>query len=81
MAFEAGADFITVMAAATLFTIESAQETARQQGKEIAIELTGVREIPKEAQEWKRLGVERVVCHRGWTSKNSGKVGPIVTWT
>ena len=73
MAFDAGADLITVMAAATLFTVASAQEAAHKQGKEIAIELTGVREMPKEAREWKRIGIERVVCHRGWDEQESGQ--------
>jgi len=66
MAFEAGADMMTVMAGATRFTVRSALKVAQQHGKEILMELTGVREIIGEAKEWKQLGVERVVYHRGW---------------
>jgi 3-dehydro-L-gulonate-6-phosphate decarboxylase len=66
MAFDAGADFMTVIGGAALATVELAVKTARDMGKEMLMELTGVRDILGQAQEWKQVGVERMVYHRGW---------------
>ena len=66
MAFDAGADFMTVIGGAALATVELAVKMARQMGKEMLMELTGVRDILARAQEWKQVGVERMVYHRGW---------------
>ena len=35
-------------------------------GKEMLMELTGVRDIIARAKEWKQVGVQRMVYHRGW---------------
>lgn len=66
MAFDAGADFMTVIGGAALATVELAVKMAKQQGKEMLMELTGVRDILARAEEWKQLGVKRMVYHRGW---------------
>jgi 3-hexulose-6-phosphate synthase len=66
MAFDAGADMMTVIGGAALATVESALEAAREAGKEMLMELTGVRDIIARAREWRQIGVERMVYHRGW---------------
>jgi 3-hexulose-6-phosphate synthase len=66
MAFDAGADMMTVIGGAALATVESALEAARAAGKEMLMELTGVRDIIARAEEWRQIGVERMVYHRGW---------------
>ncbi len=66
MAFDAGADMMTVIGGAALATVESALEAARAAGKEMLMELTGVRDIIARAEEWRQVGVERMVYHRGW---------------
>jgi 3-dehydro-L-gulonate-6-phosphate decarboxylase len=66
MAFDAGADMMTVIGGAALATVESALEAARVAGKEMLMELTGVRDIVARAKEWRQIGVERMVYHRGW---------------
>lgn len=66
MAFDAGADWMTVIGGAPMATVESALEVARQRGKEVLMELTGVRDILAYAREWKQVGVQRMVYHRGW---------------
>ena len=73
MAFEAGADMMTVMAGATSFTIKSALEVARRQEREILVDITGVRDIFARADEWKETGVERVVFHRGWDEQEAAR--------
>ncbi len=66
MAFDAGADMMTVIGGAPLATVESALDAARAAGKEMLMELTGVRDILARASEWRAIGVERMVYHRGW---------------
>jgi hypothetical protein len=57
---------MTVIGGAALATVESALEAARVAGKEMLMELTGVRDILARAREWRQIGVERMVYHRGW---------------
>lgn len=66
MAFDAGADMMTVIGGAALATVESALEAAKSAHKEMLMELTGVRDILARAKEWRQIGVERMVYHRGW---------------
>jgi 3-dehydro-L-gulonate-6-phosphate decarboxylase len=66
MAFDAGADMMTVIGGAALATVASALEAARAANKEMLMELTGVRDIVARASEWREIGVERMVYHRGW---------------
>ncbi|MFV1948751.1 MAG: orotidine 5'-phosphate decarboxylase / HUMPS family protein [Anaerolineales bacterium] len=71
MAFDAGADWMTVLGAAPLDTVKLALEEANSRpGKEMFIELTGIRDILARAQEWREIGVERMVFHRGWDEGN-----------
>jgi 3-keto-L-gulonate-6-phosphate decarboxylase len=66
MAFDAGADMMTVIGGAALATVESALQAAKEARKEMLMELTGVRDILARAKEWRQIGVERMVYHRGW---------------
>jgi 3-hexulose-6-phosphate synthase len=71
MAFDAGADWMTVLGAAPLDTIKLALEEANSRpGKEMFIELTGIRDIIARATEWRSIGIERMVYHRGWDEGN-----------
>lgn len=71
MAFDAGADWMTVLGAAPLDTIKLAWEEANSRpGKEMFIELTGIRDILARAKEWRSIGVEHMVYHRGWDEGN-----------
>lgn len=73
MAFDAGADMMTVIGGATLSTVEQALSVARQRGKEMLMELTGVRDILERAVEWRGIGVERIVYHREWDAQSAGR--------
>jgi 3-hexulose-6-phosphate synthase len=66
MAFDAGADLMTVIGGAPMATVESALKTAAQYGKQVLMELTGVRDIIARAKEWREVGVDWMVYHRGW---------------
>lgn len=73
MAFDAGADLMTVIGGAPMATVESALKTANEYGKEILMELTGVRDIIAYAKEWRQVGVEWMVYHRGWDEEASNR--------
>lgn len=73
MAFDAGADLMTVIGGAPMATVESALKTANEYGKEILMELTGVRDIVARAKEWRQVGIEWMVYHRGWDEEASDR--------
>ncbi len=73
MAFDAGADMMTVIGGAALPTVEQALAVAKQRGKEMLMELTGVRDILERAAEWRKIGVDRIVYHREWDSQSAGR--------
>lgn len=73
MAFEAGADMITVIGGAAMATVEEALAETRKWGKEMLMELTGVRDILARAAEWRQIGVERLVYHREWDAQTAGR--------
>jgi 3-dehydro-L-gulonate-6-phosphate decarboxylase len=73
MAFDAGADMLTVIGGAALPTVEQALAVARKRGKDMLMELTGVRDILARATEWRRIGVDRIVYHREWDAQSAGR--------
>ncbi len=73
MAFDAGADIITVIGGAATATIEQALAVAQERGKIMMMELTGVRDIIERAIEWRGLGVDRLVYHREWDAQAAGR--------
>jgi 3-dehydro-L-gulonate-6-phosphate decarboxylase len=73
MAFDAGADMLTVIGGAALPTVEQALAVTRERGKEMLMELTGVRDILARATEWRRIGVDRIVYHREWDAQSAGR--------
>jgi 3-dehydro-L-gulonate-6-phosphate decarboxylase len=69
--FDAGADWMTVMGAAPAETIQLALAEAKSRpGKEMVIELTGIKDILAQGREWRSYGVERMCYHRGWDEGN-----------
>lgn len=73
MAFDAGADMFTVIGGAALATVEQAYEVACRRGKQMLMELTGVRDILARAAEWRKIGVDRIVYHREWDAQSAGR--------
>ena len=71
IAFDAGANWITVIGCAPLITVREAVEEARRRENHAAlVELTGLRDIVERADEWRQAGVERLVYHKGWDEGN-----------
>ncbi|MFV0448472.1 MAG: 3-keto-L-gulonate-6-phosphate decarboxylase UlaD [Vibrio sp.] len=82
MAFEAGADWITVSAAAHIATIEVCKKVADEFNSEIQIELYGNWTM-EDAQAWVDLGITQAIYHRsrdaelagvGWTGEDLEKM-------
>lgn len=71
MAFDAGADWMTVIWAAPRVTIaEAVREAQGRPGHEVLVEMTGLEDIERQAARWRELGVERIVYHKGWDEGN-----------
>ena len=72
IAFTAGADWFTVMCAASLATIEKAHEVAVARGKEVQIELFGNWTLD-DAKAWVKMGVKQAIYHRSRDAQASGQ--------
>jgi 3-dehydro-L-gulonate-6-phosphate decarboxylase len=73
MAYDAGADMITVIGGAAIATVKEAYAVARDRGKVMMMELTGVRDIVARATEWRQIGIDRIVYHREWDAQSAGR--------
>jgi len=73
MAYDAGADMITVIGGAAMATVKEAYAVARDRGKVMMMELTGVRDIVARATEWRQIGIDRIVYHREWDAQSAGR--------
>jgi len=82
LAFEAGANWITVSAAAHIATIEACKKVADQFNAEIQIEIYGNWTM-QDAKSWVDLGIKQAIYHRsrdaelagiGWTDADLNKM-------
>lgn len=82
MAFEAGADWITVSAAAHIATIAACKKVADEFKREIQIEIYGNWTF-EDAKNWVDLGISQAIYHRsrdaelagiGWTNEDIEKM-------
>lgn len=71
MAFEAGADWITVSAAAHIATIAACKKVADEFNREIQIELYGNWTLD-DAQQWVDLGIKQAIYHRSRDAELAG---------
>lgn len=71
MAYQAGADWSTVMGAAAKDTIRLAQQEAdSHSGCELFVDLTAIPDPIPLAESWQKFGVRRLVYHKGWDEGN-----------
>lgn len=75
MAFEAGADWLTVSAAAHIATIAACKKVADEFGREIQIEIYGNWTFD-DAKKWVDLGIRQAIYHRSRDAELAG-----VGWT
>ncbi|MCJ7571729.1 MAG: orotidine 5'-phosphate decarboxylase, partial [Candidatus Thermoplasmatota archaeon] len=73
MAAKAGADVVVLLAAADNSTIQDAIKSARKYGIKIMIDLIGVKDKIKRAQELEELGIDYICIHIGIDEQMIGK--------
>lgn len=73
--FEAGASWVSVVAGASMTTVEQVVKVAQESGGEVQIEL-GETYDPEQAREWRRLGATQVIVHRSRDAEAAGRL----TW-
>lgn len=82
MVFEAGADWLTVSAAAHIATVAACKKIADEFQREIQIELYG-HWTYEDAKAWRALGIKQAIYHRsrdaelagvGWTDEDLNKM-------
>ncbi|SDY08664.1 3-hexulose-6-phosphate synthase [Salimicrobium album] len=72
-ASEANADIVTVLGAAEDESIKGAVEEARNQGKEVLVDLIAVKDIETRAKELDELDVDYICVHTGYDLQAVGK--------
>ncbi|KMM59976.1 3-hexulose-6-phosphate synthase [Bacillus glycinifermentans] len=72
-ASEAGADIITILGAAEDMSIRGAVEEAKAQGKEILVDMIGVKDIKARAKELDEFGVDYICVHTGYDLQAIGQ--------
>lgn len=73
LAFDAGADIVTVLALANDATIRGAVDEARALGRLVVADLIGVADMPRRAITLSALGVTAVEVHAGLDEQAQGK--------
>lgn len=73
MAFEAGADWVTVVSPAQLSTMEAVAKEAQKHKGEVQIELFDGWTFD-DAKSWRDLGIRQVITHRSRDSEASGEL-------
>jgi len=73
MAAKAGADVVVILGAADNSTIQDAIKSSRKYGTKIMIDLIGVKDKIKRAQELEKLGIDYICIHIGIDEQMIGK--------
>ncbi|MBI5649781.1 MAG: 3-keto-L-gulonate-6-phosphate decarboxylase UlaD [Chloroflexi bacterium] len=74
MAFDAGANWVSVVSGATMTTIEAVMKEATKRGGEVQIELIDGWTW-EQAKCWRALGVPQVITHRSRDAEAKGELG------
>ncbi len=74
LAFDAGADIVTVLGSATAQTISDAVSVARKAGKKVAVDLIGVYDVISSYNHVLSLGVDYIYLHTGLDEEVEGKM-------
>ena len=76
MAFDAGANWVSVDSGATMTTVEVVAREAQKNKGEVQIELIDGWTM-EQAREWRNLGIEQIITHRSRDSEAKGDL----TWS
>ncbi|WP_010651336.1 3-hexulose-6-phosphate synthase [Oceanobacillus massiliensis] len=72
-ASKAGADIVTILAQAEDASIKGAVEEAKNQGKQILVDMIAVKDVKTRAQELDELGADYICVHTGYDLQAEGK--------
>lgn len=72
-AFEAGADYATVLAVTDLATVEACVETANSCGRKIVMDMICVQDMPAKIRELESLNVHGLAVHTGVDQQKQGR--------
>lgn len=72
LAFQKGADMISVLAAANDSTIKAAAETSKAHNKMIMVDMCAVNDIKKRAHELEKINSDYICVHRASDMQNKG---------
>jgi len=73
IAFDAGADIVTVLGVAHDVTIRNALNEAHKNGKQIMVDLIAVKDVRKRVQEIDAMGVDYVCVHTAFDVQSADK--------
>lgn len=73
MAFEAGADIVTVLAAAEDTTIKNVVRTGREFGKEVMADLIAVKDLTQRAKELDGFSLDYLCVHTAFDIQHTGQ--------
>ncbi len=76
LVFEAGADMVSVLAAANDETIEDVVKTAKKYGKKVLIDMVAIKDIEKRAKELEWLNPDYICVHIGTDVQGKG-INPV----
>jgi 3-dehydro-L-gulonate-6-phosphate decarboxylase len=76
MAFESGANWVSVVSGATLTTMEVVVKEAQKQGGDVQIELFDGWTL-EDARQWRNIGIRQVITHRSRDGEAKGEL----TWS
>ncbi|GGI17841.1 3-hexulose-6-phosphate synthase [Gottfriedia solisilvae] len=72
-ASEAGADIVTILGVAEDMSIKGAVSEAKKQGKQILVDMIGIKDIAGRAKELDEFGVDYICVHTGYDLQAIGK--------
>ena len=72
-AFEAGADYVTVLGVTDLATVEGCLKTADRFGKTVVVDTICVADMPKRIAQLERIGVTALAVHTGVDQQAGGQ--------
>lgn len=73
MAFQAGADYVTVLGVTDDLTIEGCLQAGKEMGKQVVVDMICVKELEKRIERLETLGVSMLAVHVGTDQQAEGR--------
>lgn len=73
LAFQAGADYVTVLGVTDILTVKSCVKAAKQWKKQVVVDMICVEDIPAKIEKLETLGVHVLAVHTGTDQQVAGR--------